>query len=110
VPDYGRVLPRGSYINAFDFNSTQALAAHLREVTSNYAVWASYMRLRYDDSVERVDSGAGAQGYCDVAEYLLRVGREAALRRKAQPFSQCVSQSNLVVADQNTDARARIIA
>ena len=97
VPDYSRVLPPGSYINVYDFNGTKALAAHLREVTSNFTVWARYMRHRYAPPPQeaRVNPGAAAHSYCDVARYLMNAGRLRALATRAEPFARCVPKFKL---------------
>ena len=49
VPGYTRFFPNRSFINAADFSSIDALAAHLNAVMTNETLWLSYMHHRTED-------------------------------------------------------------
>lgn len=63
--DYKNILPRGSFINAMDFNSVKSLALHLKKVAGD-----SHLYNEYIENKKTVDCSIPWSLPCSLCEYL----------------------------------------
>ena len=54
-PDYLKFMPKGSYINIYDYKSVDELATHLNSIASNKTLYEQFIKFKRNHDYKRTD-------------------------------------------------------